>query len=540
MAIMPSLLIPRPDGGTETSPLEGDILPLGRSGAGPLTFPEDLGLSRQHLVFERKDGQWTVRDLGSKNGTLVNGVRIIGRHPLHPGDRIQASHVEIVFEPPRTNPTVVFDAAAPDTAEPSAVTSLTEIRSALGSTSEQGLTPMHALIRAGRELVAGRPLAELFPVILRLSIESVGAERGVVLTLEGEQLIPQASSGGEFRISAAVRDRVLQERASMLVRNVLDDQLLRARESIVVGGVRSFIAVPLQTDERVTGLLYVDSCNLGRCFSRDDLNLLTVMANVAAIRIEHARLAEVEAAGKRMEQELAQAAEIQRQRLPASAPVVVGLDLAGYNDPCRTVGGDYYDFLPLPGGRMAILVADVAGKGMPAALMMMDLQARVHIMTVDPDDSAGLVDRLNRSLTGACPSNRFITMFLSVLDPSSGQMTFCNAGHNPPLLLRADGSVEELSEGGPVLGLPMRMQYRQGRRELRAGDLVALFSDGVTEAENDAGEEFGTERLAAVLTRCREEPAQAIVDAVNRAVEEWRAGAPAADDVTLVIVRRTP
>jgi serine phosphatase RsbU (regulator of sigma subunit) len=268
------------------------------------------------------------------------------------------------------------------------------------------------------------------------------------------------------------------------------------------------------------------------------LNLLTVMANVAAIRIEHARLGEVEAAGKRLEGELAQAAEIQRQRLPASAPVIVGLDLAGYNVPCRTVGGDYYDFLPLPDGRVVILVADVAGKGMPAALMMMDLQARVHIMSGDPDDTAGLVDRLNRSLAGACPSNRFITMFLSVLDPSTGQMTFCNAGHNPPLLLRADGSVEELSEGGPVLGLPMKTQYRQGRRELRAGDLVALFSDGVTEAENDAGEEFGTERLGAVLTQCREEPAQAIVDAVNRAVEEWRAGAPAADDVTLVIVRR--
>ena len=398
---------------------------------------------------------------------------------------------------------------------------------------------MQALIRAGRELVVGRPLAELFPVILNLSMESVGAERGVLLTLEGERLIPQASSGGEFRISAAVRDKVLKERASLLVQDVLDDQLLRARESIVVGGVRSFLAVPLQTDERVTGLLYLDSRSIERRFSRDDLNLLTVMANVAAMRIEHARLAEVEAAEKQMVGELAQAAEIQRQRLPGSAPLVAGLDLAGHNVPSRAVGGDYYDFLPLPGGRVAILVADVAGKGMPAALMMMDLQARLRIMTFDPDDAAGLVDRLNRSLVGTCPSNRFITMFLSVLDPGTGKFTYCNAGHNPPLLLRADGSVEELSEGGPVLGLPLRMPYGQGQRELRAGDLVALFSDGVTEAENAAGEEFGTGRLGAVLIRHREEPAQAIIDAVNRAVEEWRAGAPAADDVTLVVVRRT-
>ena len=536
---MPGLLITAPDGSTRRLPLEAQSLPLGRSGAGPLTFPDDLGLSRHHLVFAREGGEWTVTDLGSKNGTLVNGVRITGKHPLCPGDRIQASHVGIVYEAPEPCPTVVFEAASLETSETSSVTSLEEIRSARGSKSEQWLTPMHALIRAGRELVVGRPLAELFPVILTLSMESVGAERGVLLTLEGERLTPQASSGGEFRISATVRDKVLRERASLLVRDVLDDQLLRARESIVVGGVRSFMAVPLQTDERVTGLLYVDSCHFERRFTRDELSLLTVMANVAAMRIEHARLAEVEVTEKRLQIELAQAAEIQHQHLPACAPAVAGLDLAGHNVSCRTVGGDYYDFLPLPGGKVAVLVADVAGKGMPAALMMMGLQARVRIMTGDLDDLPGLIDRLNRSLAGVCPSNRFITMFLCVLDPGAGQLTYCNAGHNPPLLLRADGNVEELSEGGPVLGLPLRIPYRQGQQELRVGDLIAMFSDGVTEAENPAGEEFGTERLAAILAQRRDESSELIISAVNRAVEEWTGGAPAADDVTLVVARRT-
>ena len=160
------------------------------------TFPEDLGLSRQHLIFEREGDQWTVTDLGSKNGTLVNGVKIAGKHLLRPGDRIQASRVDIIYEPPQACPTVVFEAASPETSETSSVTSLKEIRSARGSKSEQWLTPMHALIRAGRELVVGRPLPELFPVILTLSMESVGAERGVLLTLEGEQLTTQASSGG--------------------------------------------------------------------------------------------------------------------------------------------------------------------------------------------------------------------------------------------------------------------------------------------------------------------------------------------------------
>ncbi|RPI17188.1 MAG: FHA domain-containing protein, partial [Acidobacteriales bacterium] len=176
---MPSLLIPAPDGSTRTIDLEGDRLLLGRSGAGPLTFPEDLGLSRQHLVLERESGQWTVRDLGSKNGTLVNGVRITGKQQLHPGDQIRASRVEVVFEPSQATPTVVFDPAVSGTTEANAVTSLKAIRSAPGPTSEQWLTPMQALFRAGRELVVDRPLAELFSVILNLSMESVGAERGV-------------------------------------------------------------------------------------------------------------------------------------------------------------------------------------------------------------------------------------------------------------------------------------------------------------------------------------------------------------------------
>ncbi len=535
----PGLNITAPDGSTKTVPLEGESLFLGRSGTGPLTFPADLGLSRQHLVFKREGEDWTVADLNSKNGTFVNGARTTGKHVLSPGDRIRASHVEIVYDAPQERQTVFFESAPQETYGTSAVTSLKEIRSSPRPTSKQWLTPAQALIRAGRELVVGRPLAELFPVILTLAMESVGAERGVLLTLEGQGLTTRASSGGEFRISAAVRDKVLQERASLLVQDVLDDQILRARESIVAGGVRSFMAAPLQTDERVIGLLYVDASHFTRSFSRDDLNLLTVMANVAAMRIEHARLAEVEAAEKRMAIDLAQAAEIQRQRLPDNAPEVAGLDLAGHTASCRTVGGDYYDFLPLPGGRIAVLVADVTGKGMPAALMMMDVQARVRIMTADPHDAAGFVDRLNRSLAGACPSNRFITMFLCVLDAATGELTYCNAGHNPPLLVRANGKIEELCEGGPVLGLPFRFVYQQGQCELREGDMLALFSDGVTEAEDPAGEEFGSDRLGATLAQRRGEPAQALIDAVIRSVEEWRAGAPAADDVTLVVARRT-
>jgi sigma-B regulation protein RsbU (phosphoserine phosphatase) len=395
-----------------------------------------------------------------------------------------------------------------------------------------------ALIKAGRELAGHRPLADLFNVILDLSIESVGAQRGVLMTLEGEGLVTRATRGEDFRISTTVRDRVIQAKDSILIRDVRQDESLRARESIVQQAVRTLMAVPLQTDERVIGLIYVDSPFFIREFTLEDLNLLTVMANVAAIRIERERLAEIEQTERFLESELQQAADIQRQFLPAKAPAIQGLDIAGFNASCRTVGGDYYDFIAYPDGSVALALGDVSGKGMSAALLMMGFQARVQVLAEEPKDAGELVARLNRFICASCPRNRFITFFFCIFHPRTGELCYANAGHNPPILLRADGRVERLEEGGMVLGVMAQTPYKSARVRFDAGDMVVLFSDGVSEAVNPAGEEFGEERLADMLVGLRTQPAQKVLDAVNRAVEEWSAGAPAADDITLVAARR--
>jgi sigma-B regulation protein RsbU (phosphoserine phosphatase) len=394
-----------------------------------------------------------------------------------------------------------------------------------------------ALLRAGRELAARRPLPELFSVILNLATEAVGARRGVLMTLEKGELVAQASRGEGFRISTAVRDRVLEAKTSLLIRDVQQDESLRLRLSIVEHSVRALMAVPLQTDNQVIGLIYVDSPQFPREFSGDDLNLLTVMANVAAIRIERDRLAEVEQAEKLMASELEQAAEIQRQFLPAAAPSLPGLDLAGYNAACRTVGGDYYDFLPYPDGRVGIVIGDVAGKGMPAALMMTSLQAKVQALAEVPGDPAAVVARLNRSLAATCPRNRFVTFFFSIIDAATGDIAFCNAGHNPPLLVRAGGQIERLEGGGPVLGILPAMSYQPQQCRMEPGDLLVLYSDGVTEAANLAGEEF-EDRLPGLVARVRDRTAAEIVQAVHEAVRDWIAGQPPADDVTVVVARR--
>jgi len=537
---MANLEITSVDGMSRTMTIGGVRLSFGRATDNDLAFPEDDGLSRHHFTLEQCGEGWGIEDLKSKNGTFVNGQRLAGRRVLVSGDRITASSVTLVFGDLLTDRTVLFEAPVAQTG----ITASTDLASLLAREAAQATplwnAPATALLRAGRELAVRRPLAELFQVILDLAIESVAASRGVLLTTEKCGLTVQASRGEGFRISTTVRDRVLEGKTSLLVLDTQQDELLRERASIVVQSVRSFMAVPLQTDDRVVGLIYVDAPRGARQFTPGDLDLLTVMANVAAIRIERERLAEVELAERRLTAELQQAADIQRRFLPAEPPALPGLDLAGYNAACRMVGGDYFDFLPGAEGGVSVVIADVAGKGMPAALMMMNLQARVQALADGALAPSTLVTRLNRSLAATCPGNRFITLFLGAVDPAGGELRFANAGHNPPFLFRQDGEVLTLKDGGPVLGLFAGMRYDEFRCGLGPGDLLLLYSDGVTEAVNLAGEEFGEERLIDLVKSRAGASAAAIVAEIQTAVEQWAAGQPASDDITVVAARRVP
>jgi serine phosphatase RsbU (regulator of sigma subunit) len=545
------LVVRTPDGRSKTVNLDGDRLSIGRSTNNDLCYTEDAGLSRQHLVLERDGDDWLVRDLGSKNGTMVNGERIVAAQRLRPGDRITVGHLVILFDDPFGGiaESVVF-VDAPQADVPASSTVIARLENLLGETPPEQRAAqamsfidtdirVKALIHAGRELAGHRPLADLFPLILDLALDAVDAERGVLLTLEGDNLVVRAARGESFRISSAVRDRVVNQRSSLLVRDAMNEDAFRERVSIQQHNVRGMMAVPLQTSDRVIGLVYIDSPNLMREFTREDLNLLTVMANVAAIRLEHARLSDVEQAERIMARDLEQAAEIQRRLLPEKSPEVPGLDLAGYNAPCRTVGGDYYDFFTCSDGRVAIVVADVSGKGMPAALLMSSLQARVQVLADDPSDVGALVAKLNRLLCANIPSNRFISLFLGVLDPATGELAYCNAGHNPPVLIRADGQIEWLHGGGPILGILSKAPYEEKRSRIGPGEFVVLYSDGVTEMTDPGNEEFGEQRLAQVLAGRRAETASALVDAVRAELSQFAAGANPADDLTLVVAKRT-
>ena len=555
------LLILTPDHRTKRIPLDGDPLSLGRAHGNDLSYPDDASLSRRHLKFDCTDESWWVEDLGSKNGTLVNGIRISSRQKLDPGDRLSVGHLLITLidsEMGGAEDVVFVPAEGPEVASNKTVmTSLEGLLSGESTSPDKqnsGLrkpsatderrrgdafaTPVvRALVRAGRELAGHRPLEELFELILELSISAVNAERGVVMTLEGEKLQSRAVHGDGFRISTTVRDRVLKDRASVLVRDLAQDEAFRQQVSISEQQIQTMMAVPLQTEDRVIGLIYVDSRSFVREFTQDDLNLLTVLANVAATRIEHTRLAVVERKDAQRTRDLNQAAEIQAAILPSGDPNHPAFDIAGHHKSCRTVGGDYYDYFLYDDGRIGLVLGDVAGKGMSASLMMSNLQARVQILAESPDNLAEMVGRLDQAVSANSPDNRFITFFIGIIDAAKGQMVYCNAGHNPPLLLKKDGTIEKLPACGCVLGMLPMIGYTENTCDFGPGDLLAIFSDGVTEAEDPQEMEYGDDRIGALLQKDSSRGATELVADLLEDVDRFTEGAPPADDVTVLIAK---
>ncbi len=387
-ALAPAELLIEVDGGQSVLPLEADSYRIGRAPSNQLSYPGMTGLSREHLAIEREGTGWVARDLGSTNGSQVNGERISEPRLLHSGDRITAGQVTLVYRDGAYRDGADPDGAYPDgapppastvvfTDEPSAatgnITMSESLQGLFAEESEEGSRHMQALITAGRELATHLPLNKLFDLILDLSVEAAGAARGVLMTLEEGELRVRSTKGQGLRISSHVRDLVIREKRSLLVRDAMMDSAFALHASIVLSQIRSMMAVPLQTEDRVIGLIYLDSSHFVKEFTKQDLSLLTVMANMAAVRIENARLAEVEQAEHVRARELEHAAMIQRSMLPSQFPPFpqrTDFELHASMVPAKEVGGDLFDFFLLDPERLGFVVGDVSGKGVPAALFM--------------------------------------------------------------------------------------------------------------------------------------------------------------------------
>jgi serine phosphatase RsbU (regulator of sigma subunit) len=368
------------------------------------------------------------------------------------------------------------------------------------------------------------------------------------MLLEGEPPIPTIKSSRTRRgepiqsVSRSIARRVLEEKQSVLIPNILDDSALKEQESIMATGVRSAMCAPLwytsstSAEDAVIGLIYVDVLRGGGSFDDDDVTILSALANIAAAKIENVRLLEENLEKRRLEEDMRVAAEIQTRLLPSSAPLVPGYDVVGSTRPCRAVGGDYFDF-DREGRNLLFALGDVSGKGTGAALLMTVLRASVRGHWHEPSTGVA-VARINRTVCENVPENKYITFFLGRLDPVSGDVAYVNAGHNPPLLVRASGAVERLQEGGMVLGLIDSVRYIEGGARLDAGDTLIVYSDGVTETFDPQEREFGEDGLTALAVRGRGLDAPTLQSEILRELDQFAHGAKATDDRTLIIVKR--
>ncbi len=390
---------------------------------------------------------------------------------------------------------------------------------------------LEALYDVGLAVASTLDLDRLSEEILLRAVSLLDARRGALYILENGRYRLAGTFGGEAAPWFEVDDPGLRE-------------LLAGGgppPAHLLPGTRYLLGVPIEVENGPRGLIAVGDKESRRGvgpFLPSDRRTLSLFANQAAIALENARLHLQALEKERLEREMQLASEIQRQILPKGAPTVPGFQLAGWNRPARQVGGDYYDLFPVQDGRLNLVVGDVSGKGMPAALMVSTLHSALRLLLDQAPFGPSLLERLNRHIVESSAANKFITMLLAELSPATGVLHYMNAGHNPAILLRRDGSYEELKAGGLPLGLMPEARYQSRAITMEPGDVLCLYSDGITEATAPDDEEFGMERLVDLLRRGRDLPLVDLMEEIPRAVGEFSQGSPQGDDQTVVLLRR--
>ncbi len=535
-------------------PIDRPVMTLGRSSGNDLPIP-DRTLSRSHARITVSGETAALRDLESRNGTMLNGVRIAETVPLHPGDQIVVGETTIEFNV-EAAAHVVLD--APERESPLEKTLFRssadlvsshrfEAPKALGA---EELSRLNASLRilneVSVELLSDIPIGRLLTLILDKIFGYLTPDRGLLLLADEKGVLkPEAVKfspaidASDIRLSRTLLKAVVEERNGLLMIDTETDVKLGTADSIRLQGITSCLAAPLVVGEKAIGLIYLDARLGRRSFTEEDLRLLSSLANAAAIKIQNTRLQQESVAKQRIEREMALAWEVQRRLLPDRPPELPHTELFGRTIPSRTVSGDYYDFYERPGGRVDVVVADVCGKGMAASILAASVQAAFQAWAGEDFGPGKICYRLNDMVNRRTNPEKFVTFFAALYDPRDGLVVYANAGHNPGLVVRWNGTVELLESQGLPLGLFPGRDFPSTPVTLGPGDLMVLYTDGVTEASDPADVEFGLERLTAVVRAHRTAPLEDLETAINEALGRFASGVPFADDRTLVLLRRT-
>jgi sigma-B regulation protein RsbU (phosphoserine phosphatase) len=380
-----------------------------------------------------------------------------------------------------------------------------------------------ALYDVGLAIASTLDLGQLSEEILLRAVSLLDARRGGLFLVDAD--------GAKYRLRSTIGGS--------------------AREAVAVGAdpeaadllpaARHLLAVPIEVEGERRGVLVVadkeSRFGVGP-FPDEDRRALALFANQAALALEQARLHQEALEKERLEREMELAAQIQRGILPRTLPLLAGYELLGWTRPARHVGGDYWDVMPLPDGRAALLVSDVSGKGVSAALLVSTIHSALRLLLGRGETSEGLLHAVNVHLVEFSAANKFATLLLAVLDGSSGEVAYVNAGHNPGLLLHRDGTTDTLDAGAVPLGLLPGALFSEKATAMQRGDLLCLYSDGVTEAASRSGEEYGQSRLEALLRRHLLAPLPEVRAALDGELREIGRGLPQGDDQTVLLLRR--
>ena len=390
---------------------------------------------------------------------------------------------------------------------------------------------LEALYEVGLAIASTLDLDRVGEEVLLRAVLLLDARRGALYLTDGDRRYQRVSQlGGDALEAFGAEDFDI----SQLVAG-------KATPPQILPGAAHLLASAVEIDGKPRGLLVVgdkESRTGVGPFPVKDRRTLSLLANQAAIALENAKLHRLALEKERLEREMELAAEIQKQLLPKIMPTIPGFEVIGWNRPARHVGGDYFEFEPLGDDRWGIVVGDVTGKGMPAALLVSTLHSALRLLLDRMEVGPTLVERLNRHIFESSGANKFITLILASLDCSKASLGYINAGHNPGVLVRASGEVLELSSSGLPLGLMGQASYVDSTLVLDHGDLVCIYSDGITECESPEDEEYGLDRLTALLSQHADQPLTKILAVIDKTMLDWARGLPQGDDQTVVMLRR--
>jgi serine phosphatase RsbU (regulator of sigma subunit)/pSer/pThr/pTyr-binding forkhead associated (FHA) protein len=548
-------------------------LTIGRSSRNDICLSDPFA-SRLHAELRRENEQMLLVDNGSANGTYLNGQKMSGALRMRVGDIVRIGETEIEYsegEQSAISGATVYLSDLSGNLPADTITtriparSTSELISSIQSGSiagevgsGTGVKTMLAQQSPGRDLLSivsqvgiallpRTTLEDTLKLTVDLIFQAIPAERGFLFLKEKDNLIckiardahgvPSSQSQSQIQISRSISNKVLTEGIPILTSDAMHDPRFQAQQSVVLSNIRSVMAVPLASGEETFGMVYVDNPFHNR-FKEEDLKVLTTIASVASIKIEHERLLDERLEKRRMEEELKVASEIQMRLQPVSPPKLDGWDMTAVSFPCREIGGDYYDYIPRRDGKMALAVGDVSGKGTGAALLMSSVHAAVRAQTQARTSISEIMGEINSYIYENSPSSKYLTLFYSVLDPLTGELTYSNGGHNTPLLMKASGEIIRLDKGGLPVGLLPGISYDEDCVQFHPGDVLVIYSDGITESVNLEDEEFEESRLIEVVKNNLHRSASGIRDRIDEALSRFVGTAAAVDDMTVMLIKR--